>query len=130
MKYPTTRFVFDRKKTATEDKDALVQVEILYERKKKYVSTGVRLYSDQWNEKLHVIRRNDSIQLNERLDTIKGDIDEFIVSLMKEKVAFTWERLNTFIERQSTKDQTFIEYIADRISERTDISLPTKKSHT
>ena len=41
--YPTTRFVFDRKNTATNEKKALIQVEILFQRKKKYISTGVKV---------------------------------------------------------------------------------------
>ena len=130
MKYPTTRFVFDRKKTATKDKDSLVQVEILFERKKKYVGTGVRVYKDQWHDKLHVVRRDDMLELNKRIDCIKAAIDEFIYSLIKTDTAFTWQRLETFLEHEAVKEETFIEYIEKRIWERTDISGPTKKSHT
>lgn len=129
MKYPTTRFVFDRKNTATKDKDALIQVEVLYERKKKYVTTGVKVFKDQWNDKLHIIKRDDMDVLNERIDSVKGSIDKFINSLIKTDTSFTWERLDTFLKREGVRNQTFIEYISDRISERTDISLPTKKSH-
>ena len=34
LKYPTTRFVFDRKKQATKTNAALIQIEVLFERKK------------------------------------------------------------------------------------------------
>lgn len=47
MKYPTARFVFDRKHTASKTTKGTVQIEILFERKRKWISTGVRLYSDQ-----------------------------------------------------------------------------------
>ena len=39
--YPTTRLVFDRKHVATKEKKGLVQLEVLYLRKRKWISTGV-----------------------------------------------------------------------------------------
>lgn len=130
MKYPTTRFVFDRKKTATKSKQALVQVEVLHERKKKYVTTGVYVYKDEWNDKRHVVNRNDCIELNERIDAVKESIDSFLNSLIRNDVAFTWDRLDTFLKREAVKEQTFIEYIEQRIFERNDIKESTRKAHT
>lgn len=129
MKYPTTRFVFDRKKTATKDKEALVQVEVLHERKKKYITTGVYVYKDQWKERRHVYGRDDCLQLNERIDAVKSSIDGFINSLIRDGIHFSWERLNDFLKHEEAKGQTFIDYVADRISERNDIKASTRKSH-
>lgn len=130
MKYPTTRFVFNRKKTATKKKDALVQIEVLFERKKKYITTGVKVFKDQWSDKQHVINREDSPTLNERMEAMKDSIDNFITSLIKDSKAFTWERLETFLKKQETKKQTFIEWVEQRIFERNDISETTRKAHT
>lgn len=130
MKYPTTRFVFDRKNTSTKAKDALVQVEILFERKKKYVTTGVRVFRDQWSDRQRIVRREDAMQLNDRIDAVKNPIDDFITSLMRDGVAFTWDRLETFLSREAVKEQTFIEYVAERIAGRNDIRESTRKSHT
>ena len=46
MKYPTMRFVFDRKKVATKTHKGLVQIEVLSEGKRKWIGTGVKVYSD------------------------------------------------------------------------------------
>lgn len=51
MKYPTMKFVFDRKKVATKTKKGLVQIEVTSEGKRKWIGTPVKVYSDQWNEK-------------------------------------------------------------------------------
>ena len=129
MKYPTTRFVFDRKNTSTKSRDALVQVEILFERKKKYVTTGVRVYRDQWSDRQRIVRREDAVQLNGRIDAVKNPIDDFITSLMRDGVAFTWDRLSAFLSREAVKEQSFVEYVAERIAERNDIRESTRKSH-
>ena len=85
MKYPTWRVVFDRKKSATKEKEALVQIEVLFERKKKYLSTGVRVTSEQWTDKTKVRNRTDSIELNERIDNMIRDINEFCNSLQRKQ---------------------------------------------
>ena len=59
---PTIRLVFDRKNQATkstakERKAGLVQIEVMHQRKRRYISTGVKVYADQWrkNHEQHVV---------------------------------------------------------------------------
>lgn len=129
MKYPTTRFVFDRKNTATRNKTALVQVEILYERKKKYVSTGVKIYKDQWNDKAHIVNSDEAALLNARITTAKGNIDDYINRLFTSGRAFEWESFERFIIAEKEKAQTFVGFVTKRIEERNDIKESTRKSH-
>lgn len=129
MKYPTTRFVFDRKNTASKKKEALIQIEVLLQGKKKYISTGVKVFKDQWSEKLHVQNREDSEKLNARIDNTKATIDGYITNLIKEQKAFEWESLGRFISQEIADKETFISYIERRIAERSDIKASTKKSH-
>ena len=56
MKYPTIRFVFDRKHQATKTRTGLVQMGVTSERKRTWISTGMRLYSDQWDDRRIVIK--------------------------------------------------------------------------
>ena len=51
LSYPTSRFVFDRRIVPRIKRKGLVQLEIKHDRKRKWISTGVKLYKDQWNEK-------------------------------------------------------------------------------
>ena len=55
LSYPTSRFVFDRKNRSSDKRKGLVQLEIKHDRKRKWISTGVKLYKDQWNEKTYVV---------------------------------------------------------------------------
>ena len=73
-KIPTIRLVFDRKHQATKSgirnaSKGLVQIEVLHQRKRKYISTGVKLYADQWrqNAELHVVGSAYAKQYNDTI---------------------------------------------------------------
>ena len=128
MKYPTARFVFDRKHTASKTTKGTVQIEILFERKRKWISTGVRLYSDQWNDKTKVKNTVQSVDLNERLDAQMQNINEFINNLIKNKEAFSFDKLEHFL-KYSQQKESFIDFIKRRVSERTDLRKGTLNTH-
>lgn len=88
MNIPTTRFVFDRKKTASKTKAALIQIEILFQRRRKFVSTGVKVYKDQWSERSHIVNRFDALELNRRIDELKLTFDKYINSLIEDGRTF------------------------------------------
>lgn len=128
MKYPVLRFVFDRKHTASKTTKGTVQIEILFERKRKWLSTGVRLYSDQWSEKTKVKNTVQSLDLNERLDTQMQNINEFINGLVKNKEPFSFDKLEHFLKYSQTKE-SFIDFIKRRVGERTDLRQGTLNTH-
>ena len=128
MKYPTTRFVFDRKNTATKQKAALIQVEILMNGRKKYVSTGVKVYKDQWSEKSHIVNCTDMYGRNERIESVKSQIDSYIQKLMREDMPFDWDAFTRFLNNTSPNGETFLGYISRRLEERNDIKASSKKS--
>ena len=129
MKYPTTRFVFDRKHTATKEKKALIQIEILFMGKKKYVSTGVKVYKDQWNDKRMVSGCMDAIALNARLRGIKDNIDGWINSLINENKVFEWEKMEVFLRHSEQAEEKFIDFVENMIEARKDIRESTRKTH-
>ena len=128
MKYPTMKFVFDRKKVATKTKKGLVQIEVTSEGKRKWIGTPVKVYSDQWNEKKKVTNSVNSIQLNTILDGMMAKLNEFILDLVKNNQQFDFEKLNAFLEK-STRSYSFIEFVRTRIEDRTDLEDSTRKQH-
>ena len=88
MKYPTMRFVFDRKKVATKTHKGLVQIEVLSEGKRKWIGTGVKVYSDQWNDRKKIINSVEMIQLNQCLDEQLRVIQNWINELISKKEVF------------------------------------------
>lgn len=74
VKAPTVRLIFDRKHQATKSgvknaRKGLVQIEVLHQRKRKYISTGVKIYADQWaqNKEVHVVGSAYAQQYNETI---------------------------------------------------------------
>lgn len=128
MKYPTLRFVFDRKKVSTKTKKGLVQLEVLSEGKRKWIGTGVKLYSDQWNDRKKVINSVDMLQLNQCLDEMNRVVQDWINDLIRRKEAFEFGKLETFL-KYVNHSENYIDYLERRIEERNDITESTKRKH-
>lgn len=128
MKYPTTKFVFDRKKVASKQVKGLVQIEVYSERIRRWVGTNVKVYKDQWDDRKKVINCIDSVSLNNMLDSQKQLIDEFIAGLIEERVPFSFEKLSAYLDK-TVKSQSFIKFLEDRIENRNDIVESTRKQH-
>ncbi len=129
MKIPTTKFVFDRKHQASKNKKAPVMIEVYFNRKRKYVGTGVKLYVDQWDDRKLVKNAIDMIILNDRINTVKNKIDGWITSLVEKGQSFEWEKLDAFLRQSDAAEKKFIDFVEDLIESRTDILPSTKRNH-
>nr|DAI98662.1 MAG TPA: Integrase [Caudoviricetes sp.] len=127
-RYPTTRFVFDRKKMATNEKKALIQVEILFGGKKKYISTGVKVFKNQYNKKEFVCNCFEMVVLNKRINAVKERIDQYITDLAERGEPFTFDALEKFLSVENQIDISFIDFVIERIDSRTDLRPSTKKT--
>lgn len=105
-----------------------MQIEVLSERKRKYIGTGVKLYSDQWDERKKVINSMQMLELNRSLDEQIRTIQDWVNELIRKREPFDFEKLERFI-KFSNKSENFIEFIERRIEERQDITESTKKTH-
>lgn len=128
MKYPTLKFVFDRKHLATKKTKGLVQIEVLSERKRKWIGTGVKLFSDQWDDRAMVINDPDMLATNKRLLEQRQRIQSWVDELARRGEEFEFDKLERFLETRVTGER-FTDYIEVRIEERNDICEATKKSH-
>lgn len=98
MKYPTLKVVFDRKKLATTKKTAIIQIEVMHEGKRKWISTGIKVYSDQWKDKCMVCMRSDAMELNEQINITVNNIREWINNLYKGGEIFSFEKFDKMLE--------------------------------
>lgn len=131
MKYAMVRLVFDRKHVATKDKKGLVQLEVMHERKRKWFSTGIKVYADQWDERYKVVNSPHTFEYNDTLDAQLKQVQDFIKDGVQRNVPFSFDELTSFMKRTSANDSslTFIEFIAERLIERGDIRKSTKRVH-
>lgn len=70
---PSVSLVYDRKKTATRTRAAVVEIRISYDYRKKYISTGVKVLPKEWRNGM-VTGRLDAIELNKALTTMRNKV--------------------------------------------------------
>ena len=116
------------KKVATKTHKGLVQIEVLSEGKRKWIGTGVKVYSDQWNDRKKIINSVEMIQLNQCLDEQLRIIQNWINELISKKEVFDFDKLDRFL-RYTNKSESFVDFVERRIEERGDITESTKASH-
>lgn len=92
INFPQVTLIYDRYKKASSLRTATIEVRISYNRKQKYISTGIRVLQSQWR-KGRIVNSPNSVMLNMELDNIlnkvrqdiydmynKGSIDIFSIS--------------------------------------------------
>lgn len=117
----TARLIFDRRKTASRTTLGTVEIEILCNGERKRISTGVRLYKNEWYDKrgIYVTGRDDSDELNEKLNEQLTEIRD---EIKKRGEKFSLEEL-----RKKETRNSFPDYMRQKIRERNDIVERSKK---
>ena len=118
MGNPIIKLVFDHKNVATKTKEGLVQVQVYYKRERKYFSTGVRVFSDQWSEKYHVRNRADADSLNKQIDLAFTRARDIANDVVRTSGDFVWDKFSALMKMDSSKSGSFIDFVADRIEKR------------
>lgn len=127
--YPDVRLIYDRRKETVKKKDGCVEIEIYLQGKRKWISTGVRISSNNWTPKNNkVIGRIDSLDLNLKIDAILDYINCYIRQLMIDKKEFTWDGLHTHLEKQKIQN-SFIDFVETRLAARKDLTKNSIKNH-
>lgn len=82
-KQPQISFVYNRRRTASTNKKASVEIRITHNGKQKYLSTGVLLYPYQW-KKGQIVNCPDALQLSQILDKQLTDVRKAILDMINE----------------------------------------------
>lgn len=110
--------MFDRKHKADRTHKGLVQVEILFMRRRKWIGTGIHLYKHQWDDKRHVTNSPTLIQDNETLDAIMAHVKEIVHGIIKETGDFSFQLYERRAGRVRLREN-FLDYVRkDAIKER------------
>lgn len=81
-RFPTISLIYDRYKKASSKRQASIEIRITFNRKQKYISTGIKLYPNQW-KKDKVINTIDAPLINHTLETILLNVKEKLINMMK-----------------------------------------------
>ncbi len=88
MNQVSVRLVFDRKHVATKKRQASVQLDVTHLSKRKFISTGVKLYSDQWGNNQKVKNHPQSLLFNRQIADQVASIYDFVHHLQEKDVMF------------------------------------------
>lgn len=111
-KTPLLQYVWNRYGKATSKKEAVVELRITFERRQKYISTGIWLLPKHWHNGT-VVNRVDAMQLNQFLDKLIVDVRKIILEMMDE------DNVDIFtipdrLKRMRTGNISFIEFCRKR----------------
>jgi site-specific recombinase XerD len=79
----TTKLIFDRRGTASRTREGYIEVRMIHQRKAVYISTGVRVYQNEWAAG-RIVNRPDADVLNTRVALIYEKVCEEINRCMAE----------------------------------------------
>lgn len=111
-KTPLLEFVFNRKKTAGANKEGAVELRITFERKQKYMTTGIRVLPKQWH-KGTIVHRLDALQLNQTMEKLVVEVRQVILEMMDEgniDIFAIPDKLN----RKKAENISFVEFCFKR----------------
>ena len=113
----TTKLIFDRRKTASRTREGYVEVRVTIDRMTKYISTGVRVYKNEWATD-RVVNRQDAQALNDRLAIIFEKVCQTANESVKQSVKLDVESVKQavwqFVESQSD-EPTFVSWCEKQI---------------
>lgn len=127
MKYPTLRFVFDRRKVATDTRKASIYLEVAFERKRRDVPTGVHVCVNQWSDSKRVIARTDAPDLNAQLGAIESHVRKVLAAMQDNNEEFTFDKFDVYM-KGTTNAGSFIDFLFDRIGKRR-LEESTRRQH-
>ena len=129
-RYPSCRLVFDRRKRSSKTKKGAVELEVLYLRKRKWYSTGISVYQNQWSDKTKVKASLQMIEMNERLDMILSSAVDYINNIIQTGEDFDFQKFErNVIQHEEDSNCSFITFIKNRIEERNDLKAGTLRNH-
>ena len=82
MGVPIFKLVFDRQKRASRTKEGAIELRITYNRVQRFVTTGVRIYPNQWKDGV-IIKRLDALELQRTLDLFVAEARKIVNGLME-----------------------------------------------
>lgn len=132
VKMPRVRFVFDRKKTANKtNKKGLIEVEVYFNAKRTYFSTGMSVFKDQW-KKDTIIGLQSQIEDNEYIGSIKTILQDAVNNQFKETQSVNFDELRKIFVKSKQEDKTsaptFLDFMKERMQSRA-MAYGTWKQH-
>ena len=116
---PILRVIFDRKNKASETAAALIQIEVYFKGKRKYISTGVKVRTNEWDkDRQRVKGSSDDFNNNYYITSLLKKIDDFIIDCIRSNDIFSFSKLDFFLSGNANGEISFHDYFLMKLSRR------------
>ncbi len=102
---PNTRVVFNRHNTASRTNTAAVYIEVSYQGKRNFYNTGIKVKINQFRNS-RICNCGHQKEYNERIDTIRNSIDDYINAKLENNEVFTLDDLKEYMENNGCASQS------------------------
>ena len=128
MKTVTLKVVFDRKHVADNTKNTgLVQVEVIYDRRQMFISTGIKVFKNQWDKSRMEVKGSVlSEQYNQTIKALMARVVDYKNRCITDGVEFSFDGLRHYLGNGGSDD--FLAFMKERIRKRRDITESTRKA--
>lgn len=116
MIVPILTFVYDRRHIASSKREAVVELRVTFERRAKWMSTGIRLLPKHWHNGT-VTNRVDAKELNAALDAIMVKARK-VVNAMMDAGALNLDEIPSRMEALTREKRLFVDFCEDRAKVR------------
>lgn len=118
LRLPVVKLVYNRYGYASPTRDAVIEVRISYNKKAKWLSTGVRVFPKEWQKSSQmVVNRFDAIQLNEFLDKFVLDVKKSVNKMVEEGHVDIYA-IPQMLEKLRIKEVDMFEFFRERVRVR------------
>lgn len=116
QKIPQVTAVFNRRGTASARTRASIEIRVTYDRRQKYISTGIFIYPRQWRNGT-IVNHEDSADLNGILQKILADIRKVLHDMaMKDSIDIF--AIPDELQKLHDRPTSFIDYCIGRAEVR------------
>ncbi len=118
---PSIVFIYDRKKKSGPSQTGIIELRITFERKVKYMSTGLKLLPREWKggkNNIWVTNRTDAHDLNKSLDLFMQKIRQAANAIMEKDGVFSFQALELYLKQCGASQMRFIDFCVKRAEVR------------
>lgn len=124
MKTIQVRVLFDRKGQATPKKAALVQLEVRYNKERKFIGTGVKVFKGQFKNG-RIVGRADADTLNEKINALYAHVHDIYNDSLSHRIPFSLSML----DGTTTSPISFIDFCKKRTAEKRCSDATRRQNH-
>lgn len=113
---PQIHLIYNRYKKASTTQKAVVEIRISYDRKQKYISTGIWLYPNQWKNG-KIVNCDNIVYISRALDALLTKIRNILLDMVQENHVDIFS-IPDRLKMLESRELSFIEFCRQRASIR------------